>query len=1083
MVCMAAAFVHYDQDDTIMQKICNTWIVPIIIAIGVMTAPGAFLVGQEIEWRQLAGPYGGGVTAVAASQQGSMFAGTRHGHIYRAVSADGVWEEIFGDAHAMAAREIQRLSVLDNGDIFALTDNGMYRSRDNGDTWNRMSIEITSIIESAPGTLLAAGPEGIQGSTDDGATWGPRINGIESVEIGSLVYGRSEGVAYAARLQGPQDLINPRIFRTSDNGLSWQESRVGFILQFSRITDLTVDVTGTLFASTIANLFRYNAFIDHWDIINSEAGDTRSVAAIPQGGLAVAGGIPVKNLFRYFSDDGTWILVNGANANFVINDIAFDAAGNAIIATATGGVLVAKDGLTDWQDFRTGLNLTNFSRIKTGADGVVLATGNNRMYSSSDNGREWQTVNRNTLRNALAFCGSNRGYLFVSLADGSGVLRSADNGASWQTANGGIENRLVTDLSADSEGNVYGITEDNVVVYSGNDGASWQVAEGLPLPEGRIIELNHSSQLPMSSIIIDRKVYTRESGDNTWQQLIIDEEMLQGRIVGSFLVTANGTYVMSVSTVGIFRSTDQGGTWSKHTEGLPIDIGVELAGPIDLMPEDSDGVLFANISPNGVYRSLDNGVTWHAANTGLPSSPGFNSAGEPIDDVGVWEFVVNDGGLFVSSRDDAYRSTDQGDSWQPLSAGPGSRSFSDYFVTPSDEIFALHLGKGVKRLGDPLQGWLTLSDGLDQPTGYAIHPDGDLIGVEGHRIIKRSLDGGNTWQTVHIQNLDEPFISGSPHISHSGEILVPAQRTILRSLDNGITWSATPLTLLPSNFDINFVRTHPEDANIIVVIAQNGNISDNRVEVERSIDNGASWISIHTTIEELDTDINGRRITAAAINRKGDVFIGADKGLIGLRNEATNWNLLIDAGADRNIVDILVDDNDHLYVASGFDSGSIHRAMEDPFNTQSWEDFGAGLALDGERRIQALALDPEGYVLAGVRTAGLFRAVMKTVDVAESDPDGSSSQGSVRCYPNPSYSTTTFAITLTRPAPAELVIYDAFGNAVETLAIAATTERQTFSWNARNSRGARVPAGMYYAVLKVEGKRVNATPVVYLSAN
>jgi photosystem II stability/assembly factor-like uncharacterized protein len=97
---------------------------------------------------------------------------------------------------------------------------------------------------------------------------------------------------------------------------------------------------------------------------------------------------------------------------------------------------------------------------------------------------------------------------------------------------------------------------------------------------------------------------------------------------------------------GIYRSADQGQTWSRV--GTPPDssyLKTICSGP--------DGVLFAS-SWSGLYRSTDDGIGW----TLVWPAPE------------VWTIAVHTKGYVFAARNqfwsDLYRSTDNGNTWGEL---------------------------------------------------------------------------------------------------------------------------------------------------------------------------------------------------------------------------------------------------------------------------------------------------------------------------------------------------------------------------------------------------------------------------------
>jgi photosystem II stability/assembly factor-like uncharacterized protein len=137
------------------------------------------------------------------------------GHYVLARSADGgvTWEEARPaglpdlDVHGFAAAPDGRLYA-------AVADQGLYVSRDGGETFSRVSSEVGGgvygLVAGPGGRLLAADPErGILRSADGGSTW--------SVALAAPAIG------LAASPSDPDRVLaaGTRLWRSSDGGASW----------------------------------------------------------------------------------------------------------------------------------------------------------------------------------------------------------------------------------------------------------------------------------------------------------------------------------------------------------------------------------------------------------------------------------------------------------------------------------------------------------------------------------------------------------------------------------------------------------------------------------------------------------------------------------------------------------------------------------------------------------------------------------------------------------------------------------------------------------------------------------------------
>jgi photosystem II stability/assembly factor-like uncharacterized protein len=212
------------------------------------------------------------------------------------------------------------------------------------------------------------------------------------------------------------------------------------------------------------------------------------------------------------------------------------------------------------------------------------------------------------------------------------------------------------------------------------------------------------------------------------------EADLPGRAVLAFAINDAGHIFAGTIGRGVYRSTDQGKTWTEVNSGLTITLVLALI-------INSDQYLFAGTYLGGVFRSTDNGDTWEPVNDGLTES--F-----------VAELAVNSAGhLFAGTDAGVFRSTDNGDSWNLSNTGlPPSRVFA-LAVNAADHIFAGADG-GVFRSTNNGNSWDELNIGLNAPSVPALaindagHVFAAVAGSDGGGVF-RSLDNGDHWEPVN----------------------------------------------------------------------------------------------------------------------------------------------------------------------------------------------------------------------------------------------------------------------------------------------------------------------------------------------
>ena len=97
---------------------------------------------------------------------------------------------------------------------------------------------------------------------------------------------------------------------------------------------------------------------------------------------------------------------------------------------------------------------------------------------------------------------------------------------------------------------------------------------------------------------------------------------------------------------------------------------------------NSTGQIFAG-TEGGVFRSTDNGGSWTAVNNGVAIVP-------------VYALAINSSGQIFASYGGVFRSTDNGGSWTPASAGLTSFDVRSIAISLSGQIFVATSG-GVFR--------------------------------------------------------------------------------------------------------------------------------------------------------------------------------------------------------------------------------------------------------------------------------------------------------------------------------------------------------------------------------------------------
>lgn len=139
------------------------------------------------------------IRALAVNSQGTIFAGTWNGGVFRFMENDTIWTEV---NNGITRLFISALAIDDNGNLFAGTSGGgVFRSEDDGDNWVQINQGLTStgvnvLSTQAAGTIYAGTSQGVFYSEDNGDNWMALNNGLSNLNIRSLLV-RPNDILYA----------------------------------------------------------------------------------------------------------------------------------------------------------------------------------------------------------------------------------------------------------------------------------------------------------------------------------------------------------------------------------------------------------------------------------------------------------------------------------------------------------------------------------------------------------------------------------------------------------------------------------------------------------------------------------------------------------------------------------------------------------------------------------------------------------------------------------------------------------------------------------------------------------------------
>ncbi len=611
------------------------------------------VLARQNQWINTGGPYKGSVISIATTSSGEMFVGTGIG-IYRSPDQGQTWN--LKDASLWRSHlpsifpSSSSILVASNGSVFIRTDDSLvFRSTDNGNTWSSLASALSNapvraIISSSAGDLFALTDSlGILRSSDDGDQW-TRMN--LSLPISHI---------YALAVDSTSLMIirTDTCFYTSTNmGSSWSPGACNGGLQVAIAPNRTIFAAAVapfhMAGGTDTMVYRSIDGGAHWTACYSVAA-VRGIVVVPSLYVLAVGS---DGNVSFASDDAVYRSIDNGDSwkmipwnKWSLSDrpgaISYDSENNLYVGTNQCGLFRLSVLDTAFTVVPGGFTTVTLNSIAINALGHVFATVDSGVFRSTDNGQDWTKVLgpyfQNPTFKVFAARINSQGSIFAlkSIQGGTGYLfRSSDEGAHWD--------------SLGNRGTTLGVGPGGLILQGWSGGAS----------PTNVSTDNGDSWTQFSG---------KDTGGNYVDPYCFAFNSRNEVFAGGFFNAGWG---------GAWRSLDSGNTWQNVSEGLPgfgaLTSNVLWPG-VNLLAIDPTGILFAS-TDSGFFRSTNDGASWKEIDQSLPlsfirwgspSGPGPLVAYYGIPNIRSIAFN-SAGQVYVGYDRGVYFSTDNGDTWTPF---------------------------------------------------------------------------------------------------------------------------------------------------------------------------------------------------------------------------------------------------------------------------------------------------------------------------------------------------------------------------------------------------------------------------------
>jgi len=617
-----------------------------------------------------------------------------------------VWERVAG----IYGARVWRLVATGDATLLASTGAGLYRSMDNGETWElaglyrvgAMAAEGQTVYGSLSTTLGPVARSSVHRSDDGGVTWQPT-----GLQLGVNSLAVADGTVYATYpgVSSRPEHSRLDVHRSDDGGATWTETH----LDDDWAVGVVVTPTGVVAASTRA-------------VYGSADG---------QGGwVALAAGLP----------DDTLVGLTAVRAT-------------VYVAARSAGVYRYDANAQTWT--RTALDGVEVEWLRTAGDSLYARTGDPvvsrqpGLAASRDGGQTWTKVQVGEgleVNDALAV-GS-----YVYLGSDGGVLRSEDDGASWTNVSRGLSAMDFDGIAVSGE-TVY-VGGDSGVHASHDGGRTWRHTGFY-----RRTPVLAAAGETVYAATTSRGMFRSDDAGHTWREINDGFPMKTEEYYpdGPREILLTPAHVWVAYYHGAYLRSADGESWDpplgpvfSNGEVFPHDNGPLAMG-------EHGGALYMNWHCH-VARSFDDGVSWED----LPSGPCLRGA----------DFHTFGGQLYIADEDGVYRWNELAREWIDASEGlplyregePDERSF--YGTRFASLGKSLYVGNqvhgGVHRLYASSDTWV--SAGLEEMLvwGLTAYEDG-LLAATGEGLFRASVDqnvaveprgkGATAWADIKLAAL------------------------------------------------------------------------------------------------------------------------------------------------------------------------------------------------------------------------------------------------------------------------------------------------------------------------------------------
>jgi len=520
------------------------------------------------------------------------------GDIFRTHNGGKDWEAL----PAMHGKSVRAMavSISDPNVIVAGALDGVYRSTDGGNAWQRISpndgivkqIESIAVDPKDPNVIYAGTWHLAWKTSDGGANWQHINKGmIDDSDVFSIIVSSANPAeVFASACSG--------IYKSTSGGELFDKIKgIPFTARRTRVLKQDPSNPAIVYAGTTEGLWKTTDEGKNWKRVSNPEVVVNDVFIDPRNSQRVLLATDRSGVLA--SDDGaaTFATSNHGYAHRYVSAILADSKEpNALYIGVVndrefGGVFSTHDGGQSWQQKSSGLEGRDVFTLKQAGNGTLIAGTNRGMFELLPGSTTWHPINNVVIEKTVSrtiklksgktkqvsSTTSTRSALEAKVSDtelgstrwfaatSSGLFTSKDQGKQWMGGPVAGQQDFVSVQAL--EGMVVAATRSSVLV-SQDAGKNWQPAALASYP----VNIRSVTVAPDGQIFVATREGAFHSSDSgqSWNHIVTG---LPDKDITS--VAYDGSHKRLIATSGqtgvVFESSDGGSTWQRGPDsGYPL---------------------------------------------------------------------------------------------------------------------------------------------------------------------------------------------------------------------------------------------------------------------------------------------------------------------------------------------------------------------------------------------------------------------------------------------------------------------------------------------------------------------------------